>query len=278
MSLKKFLKAAQTIQAKQSEVSEDYEPQNHDESNWLVSYADMMTLLCGFFIMLFSMAKLDAPQFEKVKEAMSKQFGGTYQSPNQRLGKFVTEVLEQAGVQKDATVQVEPQGVSIVFQATVFYDTLGADVKPEGKLLMQKLIASIATRQESEQKKYKIVIEGHTDSRPVLSGIYPTNWELSAARAAGVVRMFLGHGFEPASLTAVGYADTRPLAPARNPAGEWDESALAKSRRVVVRILNPEVEYLPGAPPTIQQTLKEAQQSAEKMAHPEINSPETTAH
>ena len=50
-------------------------PHSHDESNWLISYADMMTLLCGFFIMLFSMCKLDTPQYDSFKEAISKQFG-----------------------------------------------------------------------------------------------------------------------------------------------------------------------------------------------------------
>ena len=72
----------------------------HDESNWLVSYADMMTLLCGFFIMLFSISKLDAPQYESVKQAVATQFGGTYEAPHQELAKFVTQIVQEAGVEK----------------------------------------------------------------------------------------------------------------------------------------------------------------------------------
>ena len=74
MSVKKFLKAAQEIQAQAQRSKEEPKPQaSHDESNWLVSYADMMTLLCGFFIMLFSMAKMDEPQYEKVKESVKSR-------------------------------------------------------------------------------------------------------------------------------------------------------------------------------------------------------------
>src|SRR3712207_9008787 len=59
-------------------------------------------------------------------------------------------------------------------------------------------------------RSHKIVVEGHTDSRPIISGIYPSNWELSGARAARVVRIFLEQGFPADLLTAIGYADTRP--------------------------------------------------------------------
>ena len=75
-----------------------------DESNWLVSYADMMTLLCGFFIMLFSMAKLDVPEYDSFKEAVSKQFGGQYTSPTKEMAKFATEIIQEMGLEKEAIV------------------------------------------------------------------------------------------------------------------------------------------------------------------------------
>src|SRR5947209_1845302 len=81
---------------------------DHDESNWLVSYADMMTLLCGFFIMLFSMAKLDEPQYERVKEAVAKQFGGEYKSATAELGKFMTEIIDQNGLTRNTVVRIDP--------------------------------------------------------------------------------------------------------------------------------------------------------------------------
>jgi chemotaxis protein MotB len=221
-------------------------PSHHDESNWLVSYADMMTLLCGFFIMLFSVAHLDPPKYEEMKKEVAKQFGGQYQPPQtEALAKAMDQVVQNAGIADKASVRHDGLGVTIVFRSTVFFDTMSADVKPEGTLLLQGLIQQVAKQQELDKKQYRVVVEGHTDSRPILDGPFPSNWELSAARSSRVVRMFLDKGFAPDRLTAVGYADTRPEFISRTPAGAWDEEALSKNRRVVLRILDPAVNAIP---------------------------------
>jgi chemotaxis protein MotB len=218
---------------------------NHDESNWLISYADMMTLLCGFFIMLFSMSKMDVPKYDSFKEALAKQFKGEYISPPKELAKQMTEVLEQMGMGNNAQVKADPNGVSIVFQSTLFFGTLSAEVSKEGYSILDQLIKSVDDKQREQKKAYRIVIEGHTDSRPVIGGLYPSNWELSSARATRVVRMFLDHGFSPDHLTAIGYADTHPHESGKTPSGSWDEKALGKNRRVVLRILEPTIDAIP---------------------------------
>jgi chemotaxis protein MotB len=225
-----------------------YQIQHHDETNWLVSYADMMTLLCGFFIMMFALSTVDQNKFESAKKDLATQFKGKYEKPKvQELANFITQVISDAQLGKLANVKTDATGVSVTFQSTVFFDTLSADVKPEGKVVLDKLIATIANRQQADKKEYRIIIEGHTDSRPILGGTFPTNWELSGARASRVVRMFLDLGFSPQKLAAIGYADTRPEAPSRNPAGEWAEESLSKNRRVVLRILAPEATGVPLA-------------------------------
>ena len=242
MAVKKFLKAAQDIKA---QAEEPKEKPAHDESNWLVSYADMMTLLCGFFIMLFSMSKMDEPQYEHVKEAMSQQFGGDYKSPTQELAKFVTEVVQEAGIDQQAIVKTDGSGVTVAFQSTLFFETLSADVKPEGRQILDKLAKELFERQQAEGKLYQIVVEGHTDSRPVVAGSFPSNWELSGARASRVVRFFLDDHFLPDHLTAIGYGDTRPVVNARQSDGSLDDELLAKNRRVVLRILSGSAESIP---------------------------------
>lgn len=219
---------------------------SHDEGNWLISYADMMTLLCGFFIMLFSMAKLDDPKYDSFKEAVVKHFGGNYATPAPKeLAKFMTQLLQEMGLAKEMMVRSDSGSAVVTFQSTVFFDTLSASVKPEGKAIIYKLIDTISQHQEREGKQYRIVVEGHTDSRPVVGGSFPSNWELSGSRAASVIRMFLERGYLPANLTAIGYADTRPAYPARKADGSFDEEALGKNRRVVLRILEPRVEAIP---------------------------------
>lgn len=247
----------------------------HDESNWLVSYADMMTLLCGFFIILFSLSKMDEPQYEKVKEAVAKEFGGKYQKPNEDLAKFITQVLQEAGIDKETMIQYDSRGLALTFQSTVFFDTLSADVKPVGKEILDKLITSLSERQIKDNKQFKIVVEGHTDSRPVLAGTFPSNWELSGARASRVVRLFIEKQFNPQLLTAIGYADTHPEVEARQSDGTLDEISLAKNRRVVLRILDPKMDSIPLPEKPLVPTTASATEPAASSA---VRQPANSAH
>ncbi len=225
----------------------------HDESNWLVSYADMMTLLCGFFIMLFSISKVDSTKYEKVKESVAKQFGGSYEATNAEYARFLHQIIEKNGLEKEASVRFGADGVSLVFQSTTFFDTLSADLSPEGLKILDPFIAEIIRIQSLEEKKFKIAIEGHTDSRPILSGPYPSNWELSSARAGRVVRAFIDRGFEPERLLAIGYADTRPeaLAPEEEAKREPASEVHDRNRRVVIRVFDESSAPLPGSIPEL---------------------------
>lgn len=248
MAVKSFLKEVERLQSehKEKKIPRRKNADQHDESNWLVSYADMMTLLCGFFIMLFSLAKLDEPKYEAMKEAVAKQFGGAYKSPTSEMTQFVTEIVQESGLKNLAVIRSDPYGVSIQFESTLFFDSLSADIRPQGRIALNRLIEKIAKNQIKELKEYPILIEGHTDNKPILSGIYPSNWELSAARAARVARIFIEHGFNPAKISATGMADSRPeIKQTRTLAGAWDETALAKNRRVVIQIFRPDVDPTP---------------------------------
>ncbi len=217
-----------------------------DESNWLVSYADMMTLLCGFFIMMFSMARLDDPKYDSFKAAVVKQFGGEYTSPTKELARFATNVIQDLGVSQEVTVKSDPWGVSVTFESKMFFDSLSAELTEPGRKIMNQLLDAFAKREAETKKKYRIVVEGHTDGRPVVSGTFPSNWELSGARASRVIRLFLEKGYEPTRLTSIGYAETRPQYDERKPDGSWNEDSLKKNRRVVVQLLEPQVDYIPA--------------------------------
>lgn len=217
----------------------------HDESNWLMSYADIMTLLCGFFIMLFSFAKIDAEKYEKVRESVSKQFGGDFKSAHAEYARFLHQIIEKNGLENEASVRFGPEGVSLVFQSTTFFETLSSEISDEGQKTLAPFIREIIRIQTAEAKHFKVAIEGHTDSRKILSGPFPSNWELSSARAARVVRAFIDQDFDPKRLVAIGYADTRPEAESTNdPSRDLasDESIHEKNRRVVIRIFDDSVD------------------------------------
>jgi chemotaxis protein MotB len=223
------------------------EPTVHDESNWLISYADMMTLLCGFFIMLFSMCKLDTPLYDSFKEVLVKQFGGEYSSPTKEMAMYATQIIQELGIESTSTITSDPQGISIVFESTIFFDTLSAVITQQGQWVLNKLIGAILKKSKETAKSYRVIVEGHSDGRPVVSGNYASNWELSGSRAIAVIRLFLEHGFSPDHLAAIAYGDTHPVVPPRDANGLLNEAAMAKNRRVVLRILEPNVDSIPMA-------------------------------
>ncbi|OFZ82126.1 MAG: hypothetical protein A2583_07355 [Bdellovibrionales bacterium RIFOXYD1_FULL_53_11] len=266
--LKLFKKHEDEAPRKREGEDDENKPVEVDETNWLVSYADMMTLLCVFFVLMFSMAKLDEGKYETIQVEIAKQFGNDYKSPSKETALFMSSTLQEAGIEKQVVVKSDPTGVVITFQSTLFFDTMSSEIRPEGKVVMERLIGGIADQQKKFGREFKIIVEGHTDSRPVTSGPYPSNWELSGARASGVVRMFLDKNFTPDKLTAIGYADTRPEYASRTPNGEWDEEALTKNRRVVIRVLEPRVDSIP---------YPESAKNLTVQADPETN-PAQTAH
>jgi chemotaxis protein MotB len=218
--------------------------EDHSDGNWLVSYADMMTLLVGFFVILLSFSKIDDEVFEKFKEVVAKEFGGSYQVPYGELGDRIKKILEKQGVANQFAVKQTPLGVEISFLGAVFFDTGSADIKPEAQSLMNTLLPVL--KQEAGQ--FQVIVEGHTDDVPVGNkSRFLNNWELSGIRASKVIGLFEQYGFTKSVLTSVGYADGRPLFPNRNASGDPLEENQAKNRRVVIKLIH-QGEGLMGKP------------------------------
>jgi len=237
---------------KKKEIHEDH---RHDhvtphaaeegEGNWLVSYADLMTLLCGFFVMMFSMASLDKPKFDEIRKEIAKEFKGEYVDPSSDLKKELSLVIQELGLKSETVITSDSSGVSLTFESAVFFVTGSAEVSTGGQKILNDVIQAVEKVQTLKKRSFKVVVEGHSDRRPIVSGNFASNWELSGARSARVVRYFIDHKFDPTKLLAIGYADTRPKFKDRTPSGEWDEAAMAKNRRVVIRVLHQEVETVP---------------------------------
>jgi chemotaxis protein MotB len=244
MPLKKLIKTEQPEEAP-AKKEKSHDSGDHDESNWLISYADMMTLLCVFFVLMFSMAKMDEGKYETLQAEIAKKFGNDYKSPSKETALFISEVFKEQGDEQQIMIKSDPQGVMITFETMILFDSMSADIRPEGRKVLDRLLIAVKAQQQMLFKEYKVVIEGHTDSIPITSGIYPSNWELSAARATSVVRLFVDQGFKPERLTAIGYGDTRPSTAERTPAGTLDREAIMKNRRVVIRLLEPRIDAIP---------------------------------
>ncbi len=219
-----------------------HEDEHHEEPNekWLVSYADMMTLLFGFFVLLYSMSNVDQNKFAQAAQSASERFGkedqsfgGKYQDPTEMLDrKLAKEIKAEPSLMNDVEVKKGAMGLELSFRGKALFESSSAQLSPLGK----HLIVSLGEEMKKSKVKYDIKVEGHTDDLPISTLQFPSNWELSAARAISVIKLFKDMGIEPSHLEAVGYADTRPIAQNRSPAGEGVEANRALNRRVVIKL------------------------------------------
>jgi chemotaxis protein MotB len=221
---------------------------------WLVSYADLMTLLFGFFAMLFTYASFEDEEVIKMHKSVAKYFGGTYVAPEQELAKAIKFEWGRTPYANDMDLKVIDDGIELSFITSVLFSTGSAELLPAGQKPLEVLIELI----RSTGKEFQIHVEGHTDDQPIggSAGKYPTNWELSAARAATIVRMFEAKGFPSDLLAATGFGSSRPAFPNKDSGGSALPENQAHNRRVVIKVIVPKAapsrsaaDVKPAAPP-----------------------------
>jgi chemotaxis protein MotB len=244
---------------------------------WMATFADMATLLMTFFVLLLSFANMDAQKFNEMLGSVKDAFGvqketfGQYRALSDSMisaevqreieaqmqaaadaqGKAASQSMQSGA---DAMMQME-QAMSIIeslFEslegvADVFMDENGITVRVKGGLLfasgeaeLRPESAPVMERVAALLTKYTfdLYILGHTDSVPIRTSRYPSNWELSSARATAALRQLAERGANPQRLVAVGFADSRPIASNDTPEGR------ERNRRVEFLFKNP--ESLPG--------------------------------
>lgn len=242
----------------------DKNTQEGGSPGWMTTYSDLVTLLLCFFVLLYSMSQLDIARFEAVAESFRNRvifFDGspskidfeqtgesaTIREPNkeiekenildpdritsnqrslEELLKKVEGFLEENQLRDVISANRTDQGVVLILQERILFDSGQAELKPDGLPFLDKISLLL-----SKIPNY-VRVEGHTDNRPISTVQYPSNWELSGARASSVIRHILDSGeFNPSRFIAAGYGDTRPIVP--NTSSEnWQ-----KNRRVEIVIL-----------------------------------------
>ena len=207
------------------------EHEEDGESNWLVSYADLMTLLWGFFVILSSLSKPDASKIEKMKEHTSKAMGGHYSHPYNTLSDELRLVVKKLEVDQMAKVEKLVDGIQLTIQSTYFFKSAEAVVLPEAK----EILGQISKALVPYSKTNLIYIEGHTDDLPINNLQFKNNWELSAKRATEVLALFVQQGMYEKNLRPIGFADTEPLLQISKGRGLANDER-ARNRRVVIRV------------------------------------------
>jgi chemotaxis protein MotB len=207
-----------------------------DTDDWLMTYADTITLLMAFFAILFS---LSDPNPEKYKQfATQLRLEGFMkvdrESEEQELKKQLQLMLEDSGFDKFASVSDTPRTIELELANSAFFEAGSARFNPKALPFLEKLAKQLA---RFSKAAVAIEIEGHTDDSPIATAQYPSNWELSSGRASNVVRFMIAQGIPAKMLRAVGYADVRPKAANRDTTGTPIPANQELNRRVVVKIV-----------------------------------------
>lgn len=196
-----------------------------NESNWLSTFNDMVTLLLTFFVLILSVSTLDVAKTKEASYSFSSA-SGFMGSGRIVDGKVFTPFVEPLRgmaltdyrakrklsdrINEIETINavVVEEGVSATLSATLLFETGLAEIKEKNRLVMKALCSIL------KLTDCRIRIEGHTDDVPISSKLFSSNWELSTARAVNVVKYFISEGgILPERLSAGGYADSKPLFP-----------------------------------------------------------------
>ncbi len=206
-----------------------------EDESWLLTYADFITLLMGFFVMMFSISKIDAVKLEQIQSSISKQVGKVEpEKPLQSLKTDMREVVRDMALDDSIGIGTDEDGITIEFASSAFYKPGSAELKPDAEPVMRRLAVILNGERYAG---FQIEAQGHTDDTAIQTAQYPSNWELSAGRATAVVRIFSDAKVNPARMRAVGYADVMPKVPNRDPNGNPLAANQSINRRVVVKVM-----------------------------------------
>lgn len=235
------------------------DPENHDR--WLVSYADFITLLFAFFVVMYGISSINEGKYRVMSDAIvfafrsdpglapgamvatghaeaqliapirrppPKPAGGEPQAVRKESLRNLARDLDQAlaplAAQGKVRIAEGALGITVDINANALF------APGEARLDLGAVRSLGAVGRVLAAADFPIVVEGHTDNVPISTLYYPSNLELSAARAASVVRLFIDTGMDPRRLAAIGHADQRPVAD--NATAEGRQA----NRRVALRI------------------------------------------
>ena len=240
--------------------------EDHVDESWLIPYADILTLLLALFIVLFAASEVDSNKFEAIAKSFNSAMQGgtgvlehdavvdpideTGQIPkigeteskeevqkemtaeqDQReledIQKTIERYIQEKGLSPKLQTELTKQGLLVTITEGVLFHPGNAEVVGEARTIateISKMVVSDPPRQ--------IVIEGHTDNTPIQTAIYPSNWELSSARAINFMKILLeNENLDPKKFSATGYGEYQPVDTNDTLEGR------AKNRRVEILIL-----------------------------------------
>lgn len=212
-----------------------YEPEPEEKKGgapaWMCTFADLMSLLLTFFVLLLSMSSTEAAKFRAMAGSLRDAFGmksdialsptslsdeilphdderqGDEGSPDSELERELMKKLEEAGINPEsATLEGDKDTVVLRLESDLLFASGDATLRPEAYPALDAIAHYLRSTD------YMLDVVGHTDNVPIATAVFPSNWELSAARAGQAVRRLTEQAIPPTRLRAIGRADTEPVA------------------------------------------------------------------
>jgi chemotaxis protein MotB len=229
--------------------------ENHER--WLISYADFITLLFAFFVVMYAVSVVNIGKYKVLSDALGDAFGGRGAATKVNtsieveplpLSNIIARKRAEAAKRDRERLDLLARKLNSVLAPLV--NSGKVRVNQSGRGITVEINASVLFREGDagltgnagetlrtvagllKDDQHAIEVEGHTDTTPIRNAAYPSNWELSAVRASTVVRLFVESGVQERRLAAVGRGANQPIASNDDPAGR------ARNRRVAVTILS----------------------------------------
>jgi chemotaxis protein MotB len=238
--------------------------ESHQHDRWLVSYADFITLLFAFFVVMYAISQVNEGKYRLLSDALLQAFKPDAAPPKDPsapprgsapgdIGGRGPDGQADAGMQaiardlinaldplvKGGQVRVTESGlgVAVEINSSALFAPAEAELEQAAVAALESIANVLAPLPNDIQ------VEGHTDNTPISNPRFPSNWELSSARASRVVRLFIDRGVASVRMVAVGYAETRNISPNTTPEGR------AQNRRITVMILPRRLRNVGSVPP-----------------------------
>lgn len=200
------------------------------EEGWLLSYADLITNLLLFFVVLLSAANLSKSKMQQISKAIS---GEAQPESLESIQKEIDKTITEKGLSDVVTTKLQDDGLVVELKSGFVFPSGKAILNPS----VEAPLAAMLTELKPYANTYSFAVEGHTDATPLQPGAqFASNWELSASRAISVRERMERVGIDARKIRVEGYADTRPLPEEELAKEPTTEARNARLRRVVVRV------------------------------------------
>ncbi|TAF15482.1 MAG: hypothetical protein EAZ74_01565 [Alphaproteobacteria bacterium] len=205
------------------------------DEDWMLTYADAITLLLCFFVLLLSIMEPKKEKFDSLRSAFAEAVDGKADSTFTDLTSEIQAMIQEKMMDDAMSVEQTERGMMIELASGAFYTQGSADFKDEAIPVLMDLVDMI---KDFNYDAYRIDVEGHTDDVPMSgnNAAFPTNWELSSGRASRVVRFFIEEGLDEQRMKVISYADTKPKVPNLDDEGNAIPENRELNRRVVIVI------------------------------------------